>query len=172
MKTCLRIISILEIDADLCVVAVVADCLQPFELQPTRLLWSWDFSAKKYLPEVLPGVSCHCLLHSIFPTQGSNPLLLCLLHWQVDSLPTKRTWVVKNLPADTGDASSIPGLGKSPEGRHGNPFQYSCLENSMDWGAWQATVHGVTKSWTQLSAHTHTHTHTHPTPIACWWFWP
>ena len=40
-------------------------------------------------------------------------------------------------------AGSIPGLGRSPEGGHGNPLQYSCLENLMDRGAWQATVHGV-----------------------------
>jgi len=45
----------------------------------------------------------------------------------------------------------IPGSGRSPGGGNGSPFQYSCLENSMDRGAWQATVHGVTKSQTQLS---------------------
>ena len=43
-----------------------------------------------------------------------------------------------------------PGLGRFPGGRHGNPFQYSCLENPMDRGAWRATVHGVEKSWTRL----------------------
>ena len=88
--------------------------------------------------------------------------------------------MVKNMPAnagDTGDMGSIPGLGRSPEGGldskesacnagylgsipglgrfpgegNGNPLQYSCLENSMDRGAWRPTVHGVTKSWTQLS---------------------
>ena len=42
-------------------------------------------------------------------------------------------------------------LGRSPEGGHGNPLQYSCLENSMDRGVWQAIVHGVAKSWTRLS---------------------
>ena len=44
-----------------------------------------------------------------------------------------------------------PGLGRSPGGEHGNPLQYSCLENSMDRGAWQATVHGLAKNWTRLS---------------------
>ena len=44
----------------------------------------------------------------------------------------------------------ISGLGRSPGGGHGNPLQYSCLENPMDRGAWWATVHGVAKSWTQL----------------------
>ena len=52
---------------------------------------------------------------------------------------------------DTGITFSIPGLGRSPGGRNGNPLQYSCLKNPIDRGAWQATVHGVTESWTQLS---------------------
>ena len=56
--------------------------------------------------------------------------------------------VEKNLPATAGDSDSIPGSGKPPAGGNGNPLQYSCLENSMDGGARQATVHGVTKSWT------------------------
>ena len=59
--------------------------------------------------------------------------------------------VVKNPPADAenaGDAVSIPGSGRSPGGGHSNPLQYSCLENPMDRGAWQATVRRVTKSQT------------------------
>ena len=62
--------------------------------------------------------------------------------------------MVKNPPAnaaDPDDTGSIPGLGTSPGGGNGNPVQYSCLENSMDRGAWHATVHGVAKSWTRLS---------------------
>ena len=61
--------------------------------------------------------------------------------------------VVKNLPANAGDirdVGSIPGLGRSPGGGHGNPLNYSCLENPMDRGAWQAAVHGVAKSRTRL----------------------
>ena len=54
--------------------------------------------------------------------------------------------VVKNLPANAGDPGSITGSGRSPEGRNGNPLQNSCLENPMDRGAWQDTVHGVTQS--------------------------
>ena len=57
--------------------------------------------------------------------------------------------VVKNLPVnagDTGDAGLIPGLGRCLGGGHGNPLQYSCLENPMDRGAWQPTAHGVTKN--------------------------
>ena len=56
--------------------------------------------------------------------------------------------MVKSLPAnagDTRDMGSIPGSGRSPKVGNGNSFQYSCLENSMDREAWQATVHGVTK---------------------------
>ena len=48
-----------------------------------------------------------------------------------------------NNAGDIRDVSSIPGWGRSPGGRHGNPLQYSCLENPMDRGAWWATVHGV-----------------------------
>ena len=58
--------------------------------------------------------------------------------------------MVKNLPAMQ-DLGSVPGLGRFPEEGHGNPLQYSNLENSMDTGAWQATVPGVTKSWTRRS---------------------
>ena len=52
---------------------------------------------------------------------------------------------------NVGDLGSIPGSGRSPGNGNGNPLKYSCLENSMDGGAWWATVHGVTKSWTQPS---------------------
>ena len=52
---------------------------------------------------------------------------------------------VKNLPASAGDAGLIPGSGRSPGVGNGYPLQYSCLENSMNRGAWQATVHGVAK---------------------------
>ena len=52
---------------------------------------------------------------------------------------------------DTRDLGLIPGLGRSPGEGNGNPLQYSYLENSMDRGAWQAIVHGVSKSWTCLS---------------------
>ena len=61
--------------------------------------------------------------------------------------------MVKNTPASAGDIRDtglIPGSGRSPGGGHGNPLQYSCLKNPVDRGAWWATVHGVTKSRTQL----------------------
>ena len=68
--------------------------------------------------------------------------------------------MVRRFPGDTdgkgsacnlGDPDSIPGSGRSPGEGNGYPFPYSCLENSMDRRAWQATVRGVAKSWTQLS---------------------
>ena len=54
--------------------------------------------------------------------------------------------MVANLPANAGDLGSFRGSGRSPEGGDGNPLWYSCLENPMDRGACQATVHGVAKS--------------------------
>ena len=61
--------------------------------------------------------------------------------------------VVKNPPANAGDVrdvGSISGSGISPGGWHGNPCQYSCLENPMDWGAWQAMIRRLAQSWTRL----------------------
>jgi hypothetical protein len=55
---------------------------------------------------------------------------------------------VKNLPANSGDAGSISGLGRYPGGGNSNPLQYPCLGNPMDGGVWQVTVHGVAKSQT------------------------
>ena len=69
------------------------------------------------------------------------------------SWPSQVVLVIKNLPAnarDIRDTDLIPGSGRPPGGRHGNPFQYSCLENPMDRGTWQGSVHTITKSWTQL----------------------
>ena len=63
------------------IASVVSNSLQPHGLQLTRLLCPWDFPGKN------TGVGCHALLQGIFPTQGSNPHLLRLLHWQVGSLP-------------------------------------------------------------------------------------
>ena len=71
-------------------------------------------------------------------------------------LPVNADSVVKNLPVNAGDSAesaeseSIPGSGRSPEGGQGNPLQYSSLENPIDRGVWQATVHSITNSWTQL----------------------
>ena len=66
----------------------------------------------------------------------------------------------KESTCNAGDPGSTPGLGRFPRGGHRNPLQYSCLENSMDRGAWKATVHGVAKS--QMAERLSTqHTHTY-----------
>ena len=64
--------------------------------------------------------------------------------------------LVKNSPTnarDTRETGLIPGLGRFPGKLNGNPLQYSCLENSMDQGHWQATVHEVVENWKWLSVH-------------------
>ena len=66
-------------------------------------------------------------------------------------LTSQAALVVKNPPPNAGDVRDmglIPGLGRCPGGGHGNPLQYSCLENPMDRGAWGAIVHRVTESQT------------------------
>ena len=72
----------------------------------------------------------------------NNACSKCLL-WA-----SRMALVVKNPPDNAGDAGSVPGLGGSPGGGNGNPFQYSCQENPKDCGAWWATVHGFIKSQT------------------------
>ena len=87
--------------------------------------------------------------NSVYNTTSSDS---CKLEKDVPSLGASQVAiVVKNPPANAGDmrdAGLISGLGRSPAGGQGNPLQYSCLENSMDRGAWQATVHRVTQSQT------------------------
>ena len=61
---------------------------------------------------------------------------------------------VKNPPINAGDVASSPGLGRSSGEEQSNPFEYSCLGNPMDRGAWRAIVHGVAKSQARLSIHT------------------
>ena len=80
--------------------------------------------------------------------RGKEESVLHLLFWD-----SQVVLVVKNLPANAGhlgDSGSIPGWGRSPGGGHGNPLQHSCLENCMNRGAWQAMVHRVAESGTQL----------------------
>ena len=75
----------------------------------------------------------------------------CITHWGFpgDSM-------VKNLPANAEDPGWIPGSGRSPGGGNGNPLQFSCLENRMDRGAWQTTVHGAAQSdTTEATEHKH-----------------
>ena len=69
----------------------MSSSLWPYGLQPARLLCPWDFPGKN------TGEVCHFLLQGIFPTQGSNPRLLCLLHWQAGSLPLASPFQLPNI---------------------------------------------------------------------------
>ena len=84
----------------------------------------------------------------------SNPWTsIAIPHWICPSLVAQ---TIKCLPTMRETWVQSPGLGRSSGEGNGTPLQYSCLENPMDRGAWQATVHGVAKSWTQLSNFTFT----------------
>ena len=72
--------------------------------------------------------------------------LLASATWRLASLVAQS---VKSLPANAGDPGSIPGWVRFPGDGNGSPLQYFCLENSMDRGAWWATVHGVTKRYNE-----------------------
>ena len=83
--------------------------------------------------------SCY---HHSFKHEGKNQLKGVKCKYQIDG---------KESACNAGDWGSIPGSGRSLGGGSGHLLQYSCLENSTDRGAWWATVHRVTKSWTRLS---------------------
>ena len=130
----------------------MSESLRPHGLQPARLLYPWNYLGKN------TGVGSHSLLWGIFLTQGSNLSLLHRMHvlysLRYQGSPSQVVLVVKrNLSANAGgirDMGLILRLGRSPGRGHGNPLQYFCLENPMDRGASQATVHRVAKSLTQL----------------------
>ena len=82
---------------------------------------------------------------------GTFKVYVCSSQWLNWEEYEASQWLSgKESSCDAGDVSLIPGLERSSGGGHGDPFQYSCLENPMDRGAWQATVHQVTQSWTRL----------------------
>ena len=119
--------------------SVVSDSLQPCGLQHT----------KPPCPSPTPGSHWGpvSFWHKNQPFYGQicDMMIWCFCHsfWE--------RAVGKESANNAGDLGSIPGLERSPGEGHGNPLQYSCLENSKDKGAWQATVHGVAKSWTRPS---------------------
>ena len=101
-----------------------------------------------YMPSIILGISIYRISFHFL-----SRMSLCLLF--VD---------IKNPPANAGntrDMVLIPGLGRSSGEGNGNPLQYSCLKNSMDRGAWRATVHKVSQSRTRQSAHTRVCVHIH-----------
>ena len=135
-----------------------------------RWLFNWLLSSVSSFSCLSPG-SSHIFLPEFLDTFISSLTHPYVHHpsiYSVTSLhscyepirASQLVLVIKNLPANAGDrkdAGSIPGLGGSSGVGHGNPLQYSCLENPMDREVWQAIVHSVTKSRTQLkqlSVHT------------------
>ena len=111
--------------------------------------WSFSFSislSNEYSVVEHPSLfwSLGTLLYS-----ERQRMVNTIIVWQV----SQEGLVVKNpraMQVDIRDLGLIPGLGRSPGEGKGNPFQYACLGNPMDRGAWWTTVHGVTQSWTQL----------------------
>ena len=82
----------------------------------------------------------------------TSEVWVSMMSWELEVFDTRYTNA-----EDSRDAASIPELERSPGVGNGNPLRYSCLENPMDRGAWQATVHEVTKSQTRLSNLGHAH---------------
>ena len=119
--------------------------LWPHGLQLTRLLCPWDFPGKNL------GVGCHFLL----------------LFWgqKYENKRRVRHLDSKESACNVGNLGSIRGLGRSPEEGNGNLLQYSCLENPVDRGAWEAVVYRVTKSRTWLK-HLRMHSTWH---LIVWW---
>ena len=138
--------------------SVVSDALRPH-----GLYGPWNSPGQN------TGVGSLSLLQGIVPTQGSNPglphcrqILYQLSHKGSPYIYTYTNTHIYNYiqfpvssdgkqsACNAGDLDSIPGLGRSPEEGNGNPFQHSCLDNSIDRGTWQAIVHRIAKSQTQL----------------------
>ena len=94
--------------------------------------WSGVPSPSLYLPHFIDKETMAYITCTGFPNGSVDKELACSI-------------------GDKGDAGLTPGWGPSPGGGNGSPFQCSCFRNPMDWGAWWATVHAVTKSWTWLS---------------------
>ena len=112
---------------------------------PNPLSRSWKLACSKTFPHAPSSV---ILISDVTP-RGSG------LHHMEEGpfYPDKMRLFSdsKESACNTGDPGAIPMSGRSPGEGNGNPLQYSCLENSMDRGAWQATVHGVTNCWARLS---------------------
>ena len=111
---------------------------------------SWPFPTTHFCPcwnLISHPSGSHCNIH--FPTTHRQFLDTKSIVSGKHVFPGSSA--IKNPPVNVGNVGSIPGSGRSPGEGKGNPLQYSCLQNPMGRGAWQATVHAVAKSWTQLS---------------------
>ena len=126
---------------------------------------SWPSSLPSYLK--LFSISPHCPADfgeiSLLTEHFISRQVYC---WEVNHVTSQMVLMVKNSIAnagDTRDAGSISGSGRCPGEGNGNPLLYSCLENPMDRGAWQATVHRAAElDTTKVSWHVHARSHTHP----------
>ena len=118
------------------------------------LVWNWNVNwpfqscGHCWVFKICCHIECSTLTESSFRIWNSSagfqsPPLALFIVMLPSRLPRWSTW-------DAGDIGSIPGSGRSPGGGPNNPLKYSCLENPMDRGVWQATVHRVTESWTRL----------------------
>ena len=110
----------------------------------------WPSFVQRFLCPSKNGICMHvwAMNYAISVILHISWMFLCL-HFKLASWSSQMELVVKNLPANAGDArdsGSIPESGRCPGGGHGSPLQYFCLENPMDRGTWQATVHGIAKS--------------------------
>ena len=114
--------------------------------------WEYNFANWNLIEKHLSFLLIHCL--SLLPL--GSPILsiffchnrVCILFWLAC---TSTSQTVKNLPAARKNPGSVPGSSWFPGGGNGYPFQYSCMGNSMNRGAWWVTIHGVAKSRTRLS---------------------
>ena len=129
--------------------------------QPTRLLCLRDSLGKN------TGVGCHFLLQRKMWYDKD------MIRMSVNNFDYyfQVALVVKNVPANAGYVSSIPGWWRCPRWGHGNPLQYYCQENPMDRGDWWGTVHWVAKSRTQLKGLKHAHTKASLNNLICYTHW-
>ena len=118
-----------------------------YSIDPSRL--SWGIVSTENLPAhfkrglSIPDLSSNSSLTSLPIQRLEDSICYVLTCLSLQNIGPLRWLSGIYTNAVAGDAGSIPGWGRSPGGGHGNPLQYSCLENPMDRGAWQATIHGV-----------------------------
>ena len=117
-----------------CITLDIKRSKAPVHSQPAPVTHTWDSGSDFMLRFCFLG----------WRTLVSSFILV--YHFQPSYVPSG-----KESACSSGDSGSIPETGRSPGEANSYPFQYSCLENPMDRGAWQAVVHGITKSWTWLS---------------------